>query len=109
MSANISEKRSASYCYFFFCVVRACGRNRIITVELQSFLQSYTKRAQQFFVRPFLAVHTGDFFYPANPPIIILLHDGSVNGVHFYLFRNKRNRYTSQMIRPRRGNLAPWR
>jgi hypothetical protein len=80
---DVSAACFFSYGNFFFNISIPGVIQRILTIKLQGFHQGYPQGFLQFIQALFLAVHLGDFRYPADPPVAFLLYECGVLIIHF--------------------------
>ena len=58
------------------------SRQSILPVELKCLSQSYFETFDEFLPSMFLAVHSWNFFYPANPPFTLLFENTCILFIH---------------------------
>src|SRR5690349_16076099 len=61
----------------------------VCSIQLKSFVECEAKALEQFFASSFLAVDSGDFFDPANPPVAVLLYNCAVVVRHCYIIHGR--------------------
>jgi len=70
---DVSGVECVSYSDEFFGVAGLGCTDRILAIELKRFGEAGPKAFEELFPTTFLAVDTGDFLDPSDPPVAILL------------------------------------
>jgi len=70
---DVSGVECVSYSDKYFGVAGLGCTDRILAIELKRFGEAHPQAGKEIFPTTFLAVDTGDFLDPSDPPVAILL------------------------------------